>query len=59
MNYDRLRDLIKNQTTDISFEDYKLRYAGERFLIRLEQTLFKNSFKIPPFDLFRYLNFHC
>lgn len=43
MNYDRLRDLIKNQTTDISFEDYKLRYAGERFLMRLKQTPFKNS----------------
>lgn len=48
MKSDRLRDLIKNQTKNsvVSFEEYRLRYASERFLSRLDKSEYRENFII-------------
>lgn len=38
MKNDRLRDLIKNMDRRISYDEYRLRYAAERFLMRMQQS---------------------
>lgn len=44
MKSSRLRDLIKNQDRSISFEEYRLRYVSERFLMRMQKSQYKDNF---------------
>ena len=46
MKSTRLKDLIKNQSSEISFEEYRVRYATERFLLRLQESAYKDNFVI-------------
>lgn len=46
MNSTRLRDLIKNKSSEISFEEYRIRYATERFLLRLQKSPYRENFVI-------------
>lgn len=46
MKSTRLKDLIKNQSSEISFEEYRVRYAKERFLLRLQESTYKDNFVI-------------
>lgn len=46
MKSTRLKDLIKNQSSEISFEEYRVRYATERFLLRLQESTYKDNFVI-------------
>lgn len=43
MNSTRLKSLIQNKDTGVSFEEYRIRYATERFLSRLESSEYKNK----------------
>ena len=43
MRPERLRDLIKNRGSEISFDEYRLRYAAERFLLRLQESSYKDK----------------
>lgn len=43
MHSNRLRDLIKNQDQALSFEEYRLRYAAERFLMRIQASHYRNK----------------
>lgn len=43
MNSDRLRDLIRNQNSNISFEEYRIRYATERFLLRVQKSAYDKN----------------
>ncbi|GGI65355.1 nucleotidyl transferase AbiEii/AbiGii toxin family protein [Enterococcus alcedinis] len=43
MNSNRLKDLIKNQNKNMSFEEYRIRYAIERFLSRLQISQYKEN----------------
>lgn len=43
MNSARLKSLIKNQNTNISFEEYRVRYATERFLARIQESNYKDK----------------
>lgn len=43
MKSSRLKDLIKNQNKEISFEEYRIRYATERFLLRLQESPYKDN----------------
>lgn len=42
MKTDRLRDLIKNKDPKISFDEYRMRYAAERFLMRVQQSSYRD-----------------
>lgn len=42
MKPNRLKDLIKNQNSSVSFEEYRLRYATERFLVRIQASAYKD-----------------
>ncbi|MFK4935461.1 nucleotidyl transferase AbiEii/AbiGii toxin family protein [Lactococcus garvieae] len=43
MNSNRLKDLIKNQDTSISSEEYRIRYATERFLLRVQKSSYRDN----------------
>ncbi|WDA67279.1 nucleotidyl transferase AbiEii/AbiGii toxin family protein [Lactococcus lactis] len=43
MNSNRLKDLIKNQDTSISSEEYRIRYATERFLLRVQRSSYRDK----------------
>lgn len=43
MKSTRLKDLINNKDTSISFQEYRLRYATERFLMRVKESQFKDN----------------
>lgn len=43
MNSNRLKDLIKNQDTSISSEEYRIRYATERFLLRIQKVVIETT----------------
>lgn len=43
MNSNRLKDLIKNQSTSISSEEYRIRYATERFLLRIQKSSYRDN----------------
>lgn len=43
MNSNRLKDLIKNQDTSISSEEYRIRYATERFLLRVQKSSYRDK----------------
>ncbi|BDR58053.1 nucleotidyl transferase AbiEii/AbiGii toxin family protein [Xylocopilactobacillus apicola] len=43
MKSNRLKDLIKTQNSKISFEEYRIRYATERFLLRLQDSEYKDN----------------
>ena len=46
MKNDRLRDLIKNKAQEagnISYDELRVRYAAERFLIRLQQSSYSDN----------------
>lgn len=43
MKPNRLKDLIKNQASSVSFEEYRLRYATERFLVRIQASAYKDK----------------
>ncbi|MGM0110068.1 nucleotidyl transferase AbiEii/AbiGii toxin family protein [Enterococcus sp. DIV0187] len=46
MNSQRLKDLIKNMPDSVSFEEYYVRFATERFLARLQKTAYLDKFVI-------------
>ncbi|OTN77530.1 hypothetical protein A5886_002630 [Enterococcus sp. 8G7_MSG3316] len=46
MKPNRLKDLIKSKNPEISFEEYRIRYATERFLSRLQESEYKANFII-------------
>ena len=46
MKSNRLKDLIKTENSEISFEEYRIRYATERFLLRLQESEYKDNFII-------------
>ena len=46
MKSTRLRDLIKNKPAEIGFEEYRIRYATERFLLRLQKSDYRDNFVI-------------
>lgn len=46
MKSKRLSDLIKNKDKAISAEEYRIRYATERFLLRLQESEYKENFII-------------
>ncbi|MGM0329127.1 MULTISPECIES: nucleotidyl transferase AbiEii/AbiGii toxin family protein [Enterococcus] len=46
MNSNRLKDIIKTKNLGISFEEYRIRYATERFLSRLQESNYKDNFII-------------
>lgn len=43
MKSNRLKDLIKNQDTSISSEEYRIRYATERFLLRVQKSSYREN----------------
>lgn len=43
MKSNRLKDLIRNQSHSVSFEEYRLRYATERFLVRIQKSNFRDK----------------
>lgn len=43
MKFTRLKDLIKNKDSQVSFQDYRLRYATERFLMRVQASSYKDK----------------
>lgn len=43
MNSNDLRMLINEQSKAISFEEYRIRYATERFLLRLQESKYKEN----------------
>lgn len=43
MKSNRLKDLIRNQSNSISFEEYRLRYATERFLVRIQESNYRDK----------------
>ncbi|MBO0461155.1 MULTISPECIES: nucleotidyl transferase AbiEii/AbiGii toxin family protein [unclassified Enterococcus] len=44
MNSNRLKDIIKTRNSGISVEEYRIRYATERFLSRLQESDYKDNF---------------
>ncbi|MCQ9210327.1 nucleotidyl transferase AbiEii/AbiGii toxin family protein [Granulicatella seriolae] len=46
MKSNRLKDLIKAENSKISFEEYRIRYAAERFLLRLQESDYRDNFII-------------
>lgn len=46
MKSNRLKDLIKAENSEISFEEYRIRYAAERFLLRLQESDYRDNFII-------------
>ena len=46
MKSSRLRDVIKGKESAISFEEYRIRYASERFLLRLQASPYSDNFII-------------
>lgn len=46
MKSNRLKDIIKSKNSRISFEEYRIRYATERFLARLQESKYKDNFVI-------------
>ncbi len=46
MKATRLRDLIRNKPAGISFEEYRIRYTTERFLLRLQKSDYRDNFVI-------------
>lgn len=44
MKSSRLKDLIKNKDSSISFKEYRIRYATERFILRLQKSKYRDKF---------------